>query len=96
MKWNIKKNIALALATVMTLTATTAVMSAQNLNLISSSSALKNMSSNGEDMISLVEPRSFRVEIEIPSLIDPETIEWTLQRNHSIQYGNPEFYPAQW
>ncbi len=95
MKWNIKKSLAVALATVMTMTATTAVLPAQNLNLISSSSALKNVSYNGEDMISLVEPRSFKVELSIASEVDPATVEWTLHRNDSIQYGNPELYPAQ-
>lgn len=96
MKSNLKKSISLLLATMMTVSATASVFSGSNLNLVSEYTMLENLTNDEEDIISLVEPRSFKVQLPISSEVDASTVKWEFKRNDSIQYGNPEYYPAQW
>ena len=49
----------------------------------------------GEDMISLTEARSFRVEIPVDGDVNPADVEWKLVRNLDKPYNDAEKYPNQ-
>ncbi|MGN1409283.1 MAG: M14 family metallopeptidase, partial [Eubacteriales bacterium] len=55
----------------------------------------KNVSENGEDMISLSEPREYKAMIPVDSEIDPAAVVWTMTRNENKPYNDAEKYPNQ-
>ncbi len=54
----------------------------------------ENISDDGDDVVSLVVPRTFKITVPVTGEIDPASVTWTLTRNDH-QYNDPDQYPYQ-